>query len=60
MKDSRRYCNFLKDDLGEAQLGMLKLELQNAVSKLSKTLRMEKQHDEERSQQIKIDCDKLR
>ncbi len=50
----------MKDDLGESKLGMLKLELQTTVNKFDKMFKMSKKHDEDRSQQIKVDSDRAR
>lgn len=60
MQESRRYTNFLKDELGESQLGMLKLELSTEINKFEKTFKLAKKHNEDRTHQIKKDCDLLR
>jgi hypothetical protein len=39
---------------------MLKLELSTEVNKFEKSFKLSKKHDEDRSQQVKMDCDKLR
>ena len=60
MQESRRYTNFLKDELGESQLGLLKLELSTEMNKFDKSFKLAKKHNEDRTQQIKKDCDLLR
>ena len=60
MQESRRYTNFLKDELGESQLGLLKLELSTDINKFEKSFKLSKKHNEDRTQQIKKDCDLLR
>ena len=46
--------------MGESQLGSTKMKLQMETQLLQKAFRMAKNEDEERSQQVKMDCDRLR
>jgi hypothetical protein len=59
-KESRRYGNFLKEDLGVNTLGSLRFDLQTVISKFDKTFKLSKKNDEDRSHALNLDCHKLR
>ena len=46
--------------MGESKLGSTKMKLQLETQLLQKAFRMAKKEDEERSQRVKMDCDRLR
>jgi hypothetical protein len=60
MEESRRYCNFLRDDLGESQLGSLRLELATAINKFDKGFKLARKNYEDRSELLNKDCSNLR
>lgn len=49
MKESRRYCNFLKDDLGESTLGSMRLDLATTINKFDKAFKIARKNNEDRS-----------
>jgi hypothetical protein len=60
MKESRRFCNFLRDDLGESALGSMRLDLLTTINKFDKFFKISKKNDEDRSRMLNLDCDRLR
>jgi len=60
MEESRRYCNFLREDLGESQLGSLRLDLVTTINKFDKGFKLARKNNEERSELLDKDCRHLR
>lgn len=60
MQESRRFVNFLNEDLGERLLiGQHKNNLMLKINTLDKMAKMMKLSNEERTQILKDDCQKL-
>lgn len=60
MKESRRYCNFLRDDLGESTLGSMRLDLATTINKFDKAFKIARKNNEDRSEALNKDCERLR
>lgn len=60
MQESRRFCNFLRDDLAESTLGSLRLDLTTVVNKLDKAFKMARKNNEDRSGLLNKECERLR
>jgi hypothetical protein len=50
----------LRDDLGEGQLGSLRMGLMAQVNKLERMFKLGRKNDEDRSAGLKADCGRLR
>lgn len=59
MQESRRFTNFLKEDLGERLLGDHKQNLTLKINVLDKYAKLTRKDNEDRTQRLKEDCQAL-
>lgn len=60
MQESRRFANFLREDLGDRGLGESKNNLMLKINNLDKYSKMSRVANEERTTLMKEDCQRLK